>query len=45
VKGFDHLLVYNTARDGAPVARVLYMGRDLAPLLAELRDAADAPEN
>ena len=44
VTGFDYLLVYNTARDGAPVARVLHMGRDLAPLLADLRAAPGAPE-
>ena len=41
VKGFAYLLVYNTARDGAPVARVLYMGRDLGPLVADLRDAEE----
>jgi plasmid stabilization system protein ParE len=44
VRGFDYVLVYNTARTGAPVARVLYMGRDLGPLLADLRDAPDPPE-
>jgi plasmid stabilization system protein ParE len=46
VRGFDYLLVYNTARAGAPIARVLYMGRDPGPLLADLRDApdADAPD-
>lgn len=38
VKGFSYLLVYNTARAGAPVARVAYMGRDLDTLLADLRD-------
>ena len=44
VSGFDYLLVYNTARTGAPVARVLYMGRDLGQLLADLRDAPGAPQ-
>ena len=43
VTGFDELLVYNTARTGAPVARVLYMGRDLGPLLADLRDPPETP--
>jgi toxin ParE1/3/4 len=43
VTGFDYLLVYNTARTGAPVARVLYMGRDLGPLLADLRNAPETP--
>ena len=45
VRGFDYLLVYNAARAEAPIARVLYMGRDLGPLLADLRDAPDVPEN
>ena len=44
VRGFDYLLVYNTARAGAPVARVVYMGRDLGPLLADLRDLPNADE-
>jgi toxin ParE1/3/4 len=44
VRGFPYLLVYNTARAGAPVARVPYMGRDLATLLADLRDHQDEPE-
>ena len=43
VRGFSYLLVYNTARAGAPVARVVYMGRDLGPLLADLREPPDAP--
>jgi plasmid stabilization system protein ParE len=45
VREFDYLLVYNTARPGAPVARVLYMGRDLAPLLADLRGTPGQPED
>jgi hypothetical protein len=44
VRGFDYLLVYNTVRTSAPVALVLYMGRDLGPLLADLRDAPAPPE-
>jgi hypothetical protein len=43
VTAFDELLVYNTARTGALVARVLYMGRDLGPLLADLRDPPETP--
>ena len=43
VKGFDYLLVYNPAREDTPVARVLYMGRDLGPLLANLREKPDTP--
>jgi toxin ParE1/3/4 len=43
VKGFPYLLIYNTARDGAPVARVAFMGRDLDALLADLRDLPQAP--
>ena len=45
VKGFPYLLVYNTARTSAPVARVVYMGRDLAVLLANLRDTPEASQD
>ena len=44
VRGFPYLLIYNTARAGAPIARVLYMGRDLGTLLADLRDQPGPPE-
>ena len=36
VNGFPYLLIYNTGRPGAPVARVLHMARDLGLLLADL---------
>ena len=42
VKGFPYLLIYNTGRPGAPVARVLHMARDLAPLLADLARDEDS---
>ena len=44
VRGFPYLLVYNTARARAPIARVLYMGRGLGTLLADLRDQPGPPE-
>lgn len=36
VKGFDYLLVYNAEHPDRPVLRVVYMGRSLAPLLADV---------
>jgi toxin ParE1/3/4 len=38
VKGFDYLLVYNAEHPDRPILRVVYMGRDLGLLLAELGD-------
>ena len=42
VKGFDYLLVYDAEHPDRRILRVVYMGRDLGPLLADLRDAPDA---
>jgi plasmid stabilization system protein ParE len=44
VKGFAYLLVYNAEHPARPVLRVVYMGRDLAPLLADLQNTSDEPE-
>jgi plasmid stabilization system protein ParE len=44
VKGFDYLLVYNAEHADRLVLRVVYMARDLDPLLAELRDLPDTPD-
>lgn len=41
MKGFDYLLVYNAEHPGRLVLRVVHMARDLAPLLADLRDTAE----
>lgn len=41
VTGFEYLLVYNAERADAPVARLVYMGRDLGPLLADLLSSPD----
>jgi plasmid stabilization system protein ParE len=45
VKGFDYLLVYNAERPDHPVLRVVYMARDLGPLLADLRQTPEGPES
>jgi hypothetical protein len=45
VTGFAYLLVYHAERVGAPVAGVLYLGRDLGPLLADLLDAPRPARN
>lgn len=42
--GFDYLLVYNAERTDAPVARVVHMGRDLGPHLADLVNALSDPD-
>jgi plasmid stabilization system protein ParE len=39
------LLVYDPTTSPATVQRVLNTARDLGPLLADLRDAEDAPED
>ena len=44
IKGFDYLLVYDAEHPDRRILRVVYMGRDLGPLLAELRDLPDTPE-
>lgn len=43
VKGFDYLLVYNAEHPDRLVLRVVHMARDLAPLLADLRDPPETP--
>lgn len=41
VKGFDYLLVYNAEHPDRLVLRVVHMGRDLSPLLADLAETPD----
>lgn len=43
VKGFDYLLVYNAQHPDRLILRVVHMARDLAPLLADLRDPPETP--
>jgi plasmid stabilization system protein ParE len=45
VKGFDYLLVFDAEHPDRRVLRVVHMARDLGPLLADLRDMRDAPED
>jgi len=44
VRGFPYLLVYDSSQTPAKILRVLHMARDLPPLLADLRDPSDPPE-
>jgi plasmid stabilization system protein ParE len=44
VRGFDYLLVYNAEHPDRLILRVVHMARDLAPLLADLRDPLEPPE-
>lgn len=43
VKGFSYLLVYDAEHPARRVLRVVHMGRDLAPLLADLQESPDEP--
>jgi plasmid stabilization system protein ParE len=42
---YRYLLVYTDVTDPPRILRVLHTSQDLGPLLADLRDAEDAPEN
>jgi plasmid stabilization system protein ParE len=44
VKGFDYLLVYDADHPDCRVLRVVYMRRDLGPLLAGLHDSPEAAD-
>ena len=41
---FHYVLVYEASARPPRIARILHTARDLAPLLAELREPPDAPE-
>jgi toxin ParE1/3/4 len=44
VTDFPYLIVYNADRTPPLVLHVLHMKRDLPPLLADLRDPSEAPD-